>query len=152
MSRGAAKRKFTTAGPDRPDGRRLLPEVTLTSSTKSQGRTRRSKPSWPTKSTSSRSSPSFAKQVLLRERVGKIDGRSRLHGEVRRQGLQVRGVASEHERGPDGDRKKQLQKAARGQIKAACAVACVPLTPDEVKEFMQVLAVEDGVYRDRLGI
>lgn len=34
---------------------------------------------------------------------------------------------------------KRLQKAARGQIKAACAVACVRLTPDEVKEFMQVL-------------
>jgi hypothetical protein len=35
---------------------------------------------------------------------------------------------------------KRLQKAARGQVKAACMVGCVRLTPDEVKGFMGKLA------------
>lgn len=35
---------------------------------------------------------------------------------------------------------KRLQKAARGQIKAATMVACKKLSPDEVKDFMGVLA------------
>lgn len=35
---------------------------------------------------------------------------------------------------------KRIQKAARGQIKAAVMVAVADLTPDEVKAFMGVLA------------
>ena len=35
---------------------------------------------------------------------------------------------------------KRLQKAARGQIKAACMVACSKLTPKQVETFMGMLA------------
>ena len=35
---------------------------------------------------------------------------------------------------------KRLQRAARGQVKAACMVLTVRLTPDEVREFMGKLA------------
>ena len=35
---------------------------------------------------------------------------------------------------------KRLQKAARGQVKAACLVACSVLTPEEVKVFMRAIA------------
>lgn len=35
---------------------------------------------------------------------------------------------------------KRIQKAARGQIKAACVVAVSKLTPDEVKGFLDAIA------------
>ena len=35
---------------------------------------------------------------------------------------------------------KRLQKAARGQVKAACAVSCSKLSPEEVKAFLEFIA------------
>jgi predicted TIM-barrel fold metal-dependent hydrolase len=39
-----------------------------------------------------------------------------------------------------GEIAKRLQKAARGQLKAACVVTAAELTVDEVKDFMAKLA------------
>ena len=41
---------------------------------------------------------------------------------------------------PPAEIARRLTKAARGQIKAACLVACTKLSPEEVTTFMAALA------------